>query len=64
MLQQVLIVSGKIYRILDAYNCSREFILSGKTYSHLKKYKMSENILEKINQKKIEKVDLLKKINR
>ena len=42
-----LIVVRKTYRIFDAYNYAREFILSGKTYSHLKKYKMSENILEK-----------------
>ena len=32
-----LIVSEKFTKFLDAYNFSREFILSGKTYSHLKK---------------------------
>ena len=32
-----LIVSEKYTKFLDAYNFSREFILSGKPYSHLKK---------------------------
>ena len=32
-----LIVSEKLTNFLDAYNFSREFILSGKTYSHLEK---------------------------
>jgi anthranilate phosphoribosyltransferase len=32
-----LIVSEKFTEFLDAYNFSREFILSGKPYSHLKK---------------------------
>ena len=32
-----LIVSEKFTEFLDAYNFSREFILSGKAYSHLKK---------------------------
>ena len=32
-----LIVSEKFTKFLDAYNFSREFILSGKPYSHLKK---------------------------
>ncbi|MDA9603953.1 anthranilate phosphoribosyltransferase [Candidatus Pelagibacter sp.] len=32
-----LIVSEKFKNFLDAYNFSREFILSGKPYSHLKK---------------------------
>ena len=32
-----LIVGEKFTRFLDAYNFSREFILSGKPYSHLKK---------------------------
>ena len=32
-----LIVSEKFTNFLDAYNFSREFILSGKPYSHLKK---------------------------
>jgi anthranilate phosphoribosyltransferase len=32
-----LIVSEKFTEFLDAYNFSREFILSGKSYSHLKK---------------------------
>jgi anthranilate phosphoribosyltransferase len=32
-----LIVSEKFTEFLDAYNCAREFILSGKPFSHLKK---------------------------
>ena len=32
-----LIVNEKFTKFLDAYNFSREFILSGKSYSHLKK---------------------------
>ena len=32
-----LIVSEKFSDFLDAYNFSREFILSGKSYSHLEK---------------------------
>ena len=32
-----LIVSEKFTNFLDAYNFSREFILSGKPYSHLEK---------------------------
>jgi len=32
-----LIVSEKFTEFLDAYNFSREFILSGKSYSHLEK---------------------------
>ena len=32
-----LIVSEKFIEFLDAFNYAREFILSGKTFSHLKK---------------------------
>ena len=32
-----LIVNEKFLEFLDAYNCAREFILSGKTHLHLKK---------------------------
>ena len=32
-----LIVGEKFYEFSEAYNYSREFILSGKTFSHLEK---------------------------
>jgi anthranilate phosphoribosyltransferase len=32
-----LIVNEKFSEFIDAYNCAREFILSGKSYLHLEK---------------------------
>ena len=46
----------------NAYEDARQHILSGKTFEDLKGiYKMSENVLEKIIKKKINRIDLLKK---
>ena len=56
-----LIVSEKFSNFKDAYNNSREHILSGKTLNIYKIYKVSENILEKIIKNKEKKIDLLKK---
>jgi anthranilate phosphoribosyltransferase len=56
-----LIVAEKFSKFSEAYTEARKHILSGNTYKHLKKFKMPENTLEKIIQKKIKKVDNLKK---
>ena len=56
-----LIVNETNQNFTDAYNNAREHILSNKVIKHLKKFKMTENILEKIINKKTEKIVNLKK---
>ena len=56
-----LIVNETHQNFADAYNNAREHILSNKVIKHLEKFKMAENVLEKIINKKIEKIVNLKK---
>ena len=56
-----LMVNETHQNFTDAYNNAREHILSNKVIKHLKKFKMVENILEKIINKKTEKIVNLKK---
>ena len=56
-----LIVNESFKNFDEAYMNSRNHILSGKTFDHLKKFKMSKNILEEIIEKKKEKINYLKK---
>ena len=56
-----LIVNETHNNFTDAYNDARKHILSNKVIKHLEKFKMAENVLKKIIEKKSKKIENLKK---